>query len=285
MRRARVGEARATVAEKQREVDRMKALAAQKIASETRLDGAETALETAQSRLHVALAELGTARRAVQDATVRARFSGFIARRYVSRGEFVTTSQKLFELVSMDPIEVEFHLPEADSSRARKGIEIDVSVSPYPGEVFHAVVHMLSPTIDERTRTLRVKALLQNADGRLRPGLFARANLGIAVRSGVITVPEEVVLRRADGAIVYRAIAGNRVERLNVTTGTTRDGWIEIRSGLLPGDSVISRGHADLIDGSVITARHPDGTPAGPGETPSVSSEVAGGQGNAGSLP
>ena len=105
------------------------------------------------------------------------------------------------------------------------------------------------------------------------------------MRKGVVTVPEEAVLRRADGAIVYRAIAGNRVERVNVSTGTTRDGWIEIRSGLVPGDFVISRGHADLIDGSLISARHPDGTPAEPVEVHAASSNVAGGERNTGTLP
>jgi membrane fusion protein (multidrug efflux system) len=258
--RARVGEAEASVAEQVREVKRMRALVAKRISSETQLDSAETALQTARSRLRAARAELGSDDRALRDASVKARFAGFIARRYVSRGEFVAVGQKLFELVSLDPIEVEFHLPEADSSRVRKGVSIEVTVAPYPDDVFDAVVHVVSPTIDPRTRTLRVKALIDNGDGRLRPGLFARANLGIAQRSGVITVPEEAVLQRSDGAVVFRVLAGHRVERLVVETGIIRDGWVEIRSHLKPGDSIVSRGHADLIDGSVIAVRNPDGS-------------------------
>jgi len=268
--RARVGEASASVAERQRELVRMQALAAQEIAASTRLEAAETALSTAQSRLAAARAELGTAERAVRDATVRARFAGSIARRYVSRGEFVAAGQKLFELVSLDPIEVEFHLPEMDSSRVRTGIEIEVTVAPYPDEVFDAVVDMVSPTIDSRTRTLRVKALLANPDRRLRPGLFARANLGIAKRSNVITVPEEAVLRRADGAIVFRLLPDNRVERIAIETGSVRDGWIEIRSGLAATDSVISRGHADLVDGARVMPRAADGSPVEGLTTPAV---------------
>ncbi len=73
-------------------------------------------------------------------------------------------------------------------------------------------------------------------------------------------VPEEAVLQRADGSVVFRVLEGNRVERRIVRTGSIREGWIEIREGLDPGDAVVSRGHADLIDGSVIVPRHPDGS-------------------------
>lgn len=258
--RAGVGEARAAVAEETRELKRMRILAEKKVASETQLDQAGTALDTARARLRAAKAQLGTAERAVSDASVRARFAGFIARRFVSRGEFVSQGDPLFQLVSLDPIEVEFHLPEADSSRVRKGIPIEVTVAPYPDEVFEAIAHMVSPTIDPRTRTLRVKALIDNSDGRLRPGLFARANLGIAHRSGVITVPEEAVLQRLGGPVIFRVLDGNRVERIAVEIGVIRDGWVEIREGLGPRDRVVSRGHSDLIDGSPIIARNRDGT-------------------------
>ncbi len=258
--RARVGEAEAAVAEERRELKRMRVLADKKIAAETQLDRAGTALDTALSRLRVAEAQLGSAERAVRDASVRARFAGFVARRFVSRGEFVSQGDKLFHLVSLDPIEVEFHLPEADSSRVRKGILIEVTVAPYPDEVFEAVAHMVSPIIDRRTRTLRVKGLIDNGDGRLRPGLFARANLGIARRGGVITVPEEAVLQRLGGPVVFRVLDGNRVEKLPVKIGVIRDGWVEIREGLGPRDRVVSRGHSDLIDGSSVIARNRDGT-------------------------
>jgi membrane fusion protein (multidrug efflux system) len=278
--RARVGEAKASLAEAKREVDRMKELAGRQIASATKLDTAQTALELAQSRLSAARAQLGSAERALRDSNVRARFAGFVARRHVSRGEFVAEGQKLFELISLDPIEVEFHLPEMDSGRVKKGIAIEVTVAPFPDEVFDATVHMVSPKIDSRTRTLRVKGLIQNSDGRLRPGLFARANLGVATRTGAITVPEEAVLRRADGAIVFRVLADSRVERLPVKTGLIRDGWVEIVQGLEPDDSVVSRGHADLIDGSLVSARNPDGTAA-----VSHAGEVAGGESSAGALP
>jgi len=279
--RARVGEAVASVREQQREVKRMRVLAKQSVASATKLDKTETALATARSRLAAANADKGVAERALRDATVQARFAGRIARRYVDRGEFVREGQVLFDLVTLDPVEVEFHLPEADASRVQTGTPIEVTVASYPDEVFDATVNVVSPVIDPRTRTLRVRALIPNEDGRLRPGFFARANLGVALREDVLMVPEEAVLRRADGDVVFR-VDGNRVERIVVETGTIRDGAVEIRQGLRSGDAVVARGHADLIDGSVVVSRNPDGTLAGeaaavaaPGETDAAAGVAA----------
>jgi membrane fusion protein (multidrug efflux system) len=279
--RARVGEAQASVAEMRREVERIRVLAEKNVASETQLDHAETAVQTARSRLAATKADLGVAERALRDATVTARFAGQIAQRYVYRGEFVREGQALFELVSLDPVEVEFRLPEADAARVRVGVPIEVTVAPYPEEVFDATVTMVSPTIDSRTRTLRVRALVPNEDRRLRPGLFARANLGIAQRESVVMVPEEAVLQRADGQVVFKVVDGNRVSRVVIKTGTVRDGAVEVRAGLEPEDRVISRGHSDLIEGSVIVARNADGSLAtSPGGTataqagePSVSAQ------------
>jgi membrane fusion protein (multidrug efflux system) len=118
---------------------------------------------------------------------------------------------------------------------------------------------------------------MKNPDGRLRPGLFARVDLGISHREGVLMVPEEAVLQRADGAVVFRLLEGNHVQRLVVETGVQRDGFVEIVDGLEPDDRIVSRGHAELIDGSKIVARNADGTLAvssGPRATAETGSEV-----------
>jgi membrane fusion protein (multidrug efflux system) len=177
--KARAAEASSALTEAERQSKRVKELARREIASQSDLEKAETALSGANARVLAAQADLGVAERAMNDSRVATRFAGLIARRFVSRGEFVQPGQKLFELVSLDPVEVEFSLPEADASRLVLGLPLEVTVAPYPGEVFRATLSMISPVVDERTRTLRVKALLANPDGRLRPGLFARTDLGI----------------------------------------------------------------------------------------------------------
>ena len=259
--RAGLAEAQAALREQQREHARRKTLHERGIASDAGLDQAATDLALARSRAEAAAARVGVAERAVRDASLRAPFSGLVARRTVSRGEFVNVGQPLFELVALDPVEVEFHLAERDSARAVVGQEVRVSVAPFPEERFRGVVTVVSPIIDPRTRTLRVKAEIDNADGRLRPGLFARANLGVAVRRNVLLVPEQAILLRSDGAVVFRTGEGNRVERVVVETGEHRGGQVEIASGLAPGDSVVTRGQAGLVDGALVSPRNPDGSP------------------------
>jgi membrane fusion protein (multidrug efflux system) len=259
--RARRDEARAALRNQSRETARIEELHQRNVASETQLDEAQTALVLARSRLEGAEADLGVAERALRDATVRAPFAGLISQRFVGRGEFVNPAQELYHLVALDPILVEFHLPEVDSGRVRVGQQVEVRVDPHPDAVFPASVSVVSPTIDPGTRTLRVRGQLSNADGRLKPGLFARVDLGVAARRGVKLIPEEAVLRRADGAVVFRIDGENRVERLTVELGMHRDGDVEVVRGLEPGDRVVTRGHAALVDGERVVPRHPDGRP------------------------
>ncbi len=251
--RAQVAEARAQLGERRRELERIENLHRQGVASEARLDAARTALALARSRFDSARANLALAERALRDSTVRAPFSGFVARRFVNEGEFVAVGTPLFDVVALDPVEVEFHLPERDSGRVKVGNPVAVRVDPFPGEVFRGEVTHVAPTIDPRTRTLRVVALLANPEGRLRPGLFARVDLGLSVQRGVAMVPEEAVLERADGPVVFRLVDGQRVQRVRVRTGERRDGYVEIREGLDLGDRVVVRGHAELVDGARVT--------------------------------
>jgi membrane fusion protein (multidrug efflux system) len=258
--RAHLAEARAALTEQERAFQRWKSLHDQNIAADSRMDEVETALALARSRHSAAEAKVGVAERALRDASVRAPFAGFVARRQVSRGEFVQMGQSLFELVALDPIEVEFHVAERDSARVAPAQGVTLTVEPYPGESFQGAVTVVSPTIDAKSRTLRVEAQLANPDGRLRPGLFARVDLGVALRKGLLMVPEEAVLQRADGEIVFRTRDGTRVERVVVTTGMHSNGLVEIASGLAASDVVVTRGQAGLIDGTVVSARNPDGT-------------------------
>jgi membrane fusion protein (multidrug efflux system) len=118
---------------------------------------------------------------------------------------------------------------------------------------------VIAPTIDPRTRTLRVRAQIPNPEGRLRPGLFARVDLGVSRRPDVMLVPEEAILQRADGAVVFRVDGSGTVQRVVVETGIHVDGGVEVVRGLQPGDRVITRGHTELTDGVRVAVMAPDG--------------------------
>lgn len=258
---ARRAEARANVAEAKREVGRIRGLHDRDAASQASLDDASTKLSLARSRLSGAEAQLGLVRRALQDATIRAPFSGRVARRYTNVGEYLGVGVPLFQLVALDPIEVGFSVAEVDSARIVVGNEVEVSVAPYPSERFTAHVTVVAPTIDPSTRTLRVKAELPNPDLRLRPGLFAHVYVGVARRSNVMMVSESAILQRAEGAVLYRLVDGDRVERLVVEPGVQLGDLVEVRTGLVPGDQVVVRGQRDLVHGVAVSVRKRDGRP------------------------
>ena len=260
--RARVAEARAQLADHEREGGRIERLRARGAASQADVESSQTQLELGRSRLEAAQAQLGLAQRTLADSNVVAPFAGRVARRYVSEGEFVTSGSALFDLVALDEIEVEFHLAERDSSRVTNGDRVGVRVAPFPEQVFPATVTVISPTIDPRTRTLRVKARLENREGRLRPGLFARTDLGVSERQGVVMVPEEAVLLRSDGSVVFRMVGVDEVQRVPVTTGVHREGLVEVAEGLSVDDVVVVRGQGRLIDGSRVDVRTATGQKA-----------------------
>jgi membrane fusion protein (multidrug efflux system) len=259
--RALLAQADAQAGEAQRELARMEKLHAQGVASDARLDEARTALRSTRASRDALRAQLGMSERSLRDSSVTAPFAGLVARRHVSEGEFVAPGQTLFDLVALDPIEVEFHVSERDSGLVATGASVDVRVAPFPDEIFRATVSVVSPVIDAATRTLRVKASLDNPEGRLRPGLFARADLGVAVREGVAMIPEEAVLQRADGAVAFRLVDDDRVERRSLELGVIREGMVEVRSGLDVGDVVVVRGQSELMHGSVVSVRDAAGAP------------------------
>ena len=259
--RAHVSEAAASVENVRRQVSRQRELQARNISSQSALDDSETALRLAQAKLAAAKADLGVESRALEEATVRAPFDGMVVRRMVSLGEYVQVGRSLVEIVSLNPIEVEFRVAEIDSSFVRLGQEVAVHVAPYPDRSFDAKVTVISPKIDPNTRTLRVKAVVDNGEGLLRPGLFARADLGLSVHEGVAVVPSSAVLQRVDGSVVFVLDGSDRATRRVVQLGSFQEGRVEITKGLRAGDRVLVRGHADLLDGQQVRLYVPDAVP------------------------
>lgn len=258
--RARLAQARANYRRERSQTNRIRKLRSEKIASEQQLEEAETALLLAQSALEAEKAAVGVAERALADASVSAPFAGMVARRLVQLGEFVQAGTVLFELVSLDPLDAIFSVSEIDSQRVRIGQKVEVYVEAHDQRVFEGIVTFVAPTIDPETRTLRVKAELDNSDEELRPGLFARMRLGVSRREGVLMVPEEAVIQRGSGASIFRIGEDDRVERVVVVTGSRSDGRIEIRGPIQAGDWVVGLGHGGLVDGMAVAVR--ERTPA-----------------------
>jgi membrane fusion protein (multidrug efflux system) len=258
--RARHAQARAAYLKEKRQTDRVRKLRTENVAAVQQLEEAETALLLARSRVEAERAALGVTERALADASVTAPFTGLIARRDVQLGEFVQPGKPLVELVALDPLEVVFSLTELDTERVRPGQKVDIEVGAFPDRTFEGVVRFIAPTVNPATRTLRIKAEIANTEGLLRPGLFARVNLGVAPRRGVVMVPEEALIQRSEGALLFKIEPDGRVKRILVSTGVQDAGRIEVRGDIAPGERVVRRGHGGLADGAMVVVR--EGAPS-----------------------
>ena len=250
--RARFEQATAQLAMEQSEAQRERTLSESKISSESRLVAAEPKLRLAESSVAAVRAEVGVAKRALADASVAAPFDGWVAERHVQLGEFVQPGAELFELVTLDPLEAIFHVPEIDSSRVRVGQRVVITVAALPGRTFEGMLSFVSPIVDPATRSLRIKAEISNEEGVLRPGLFARSTLGVNRREGILMVPEESLIQRASGAVLFALDDDNRVSRVGVETGVTRDGLVEVIGPVAAGQRIVVRGHGGLVEGAAV---------------------------------
>ena len=250
--RAGLAQARAQYGKERRQTDRVRKLHTQNVASQQKLDEAEATLELARAQLAAARAEVGVLERSVADANVAAPFAGRVARRHVDLGEFVQPGNALFELVDLDPLEVVFSLTELDTQRVREGQTVEIAVGAFPDRVFEGEVRFVAPTVDPATRTLRIKAEVANADGLLRPGLFARVHLASQGRENVLMVPEEALIQRSDGALLFLIDDDDRVKRVPVMTGAAQDGLVEVRGEVEVGARIVRRGHGGLADGARV---------------------------------
>jgi membrane fusion protein (multidrug efflux system) len=185
---------------------------------------------------------------------VRAPIAGLVAERLVSVGDYVTRGQRVATVVRVDPLRVELTVPEQHLSLVKVGQQVRLTVDAYHGEEFAATVRYISPALRSDQRALTVEAIAANADGRLKPGLFATALLRQADAAPALLVPEASVETIVGTSRVY-VVKDNRIEERIVTTGEKIKGQIEITTGVSAGEVVASEPKGRLSDGQHVKSR------------------------------
>jgi multidrug efflux pump subunit AcrA (membrane-fusion protein) len=242
---------------------RIKSLLEQKVVSQaeydqrlTQVQAARQQYQTAQNAaqqsfrsLQAARARVDLARKSAADTTVRAPFSGIVAERLVSTGDYVSRAMKVATVVRIDPVRVELTVPEQYLSLVQAGQAVRLAVDAYPGETFNAKVRFVSPALKADQRALTVEAVAPNADGRLKPGLFATALLVQPTPAPALLVPADAVETVAGTSRIYVISADRRVEERIVTLGEKVADRIEIASGVKAGERVAANPRGKLVDG------------------------------------
>jgi RND family efflux transporter MFP subunit len=242
--------------------NRIKALVDQKVVSQSEYEQKLTHVQAARQQYQAALngaqqsfrslqaarARVDLARKSSADTVVRAPFSGIVAERFVSTGDYVTRGMKVATVVRIDPVRVELTVPEQYLSLVTAGQAVRLSVDAYPGEVFTAKVRFVSPALKANQRALTVEAVAQNTDNRLKPGLFVTAFLQQSAPAPAMLVPASAVETAAGTSRVY-VLAGSKVEERIVTTGEKVGDRVELATGVKAGEQVALNPRGKLADG------------------------------------
>lgn len=185
--------------------------------------------------------------------SIRAPFSGKVGLRNISPGTYVTPTTLIANLVSSNQLKITFSIPEKYASQITKGSEINFTV-PNVADKFKAKIYALEPGIELATRTMKIRALTDNSNGKLLPGTFANVELSLGTIKNAIIIPTEVVVPVQDGKVVYIAQNG-KAKEVKIEALARTDKNIVITSGLNPGDSLITTGVMSLKDDADIKVK------------------------------
>lgn len=249
---ADLAEARASNEAAQEELRRTQELFDRGFASQARLDTVRASAEASAARLSA-----GGSR--IADRTIRAPFAGVVGLRTASPGQYMRPGEQIGTLDDISEIKLDFDVPETQIARLAQGVEIVARTAAYPDRTFNGTIADIDSRVDPTTRTVRVRAMLPNTDEALRPGMLLTVEVRSNPRQG-LAIPEIAILDQADGAFVYRVIArdgGQAVELVRVTTGQRSDGMAEVLSGLEAGNQVITEGVQSVRPGQPVQVGAP----------------------------
>ena len=250
------------------EFGRISSLLDQKVVSQSEYDQRRAQVDAARQQyqmaqnvagqsyrsLEAARARIALARKAQADTTIRAPFSGVVAERLVSIGDYVTRGARVATVVRVDPMRVELTVPEQAVSLIKVGQPVKISVDAYPGESFAATIRFVSPSVKADQRALTAEAVAPNHDGRLKPGLFATASIQQPVSAPALLVPATAVETVSGTGRVY-VVKGSKVEERIVTVGESVGQQVEITSGLTKGEVVAAAPKGHLADAVEVRVR------------------------------
>ncbi len=204
-----------------------------------------------QAKLNEMEALLAQEQIRLQNTVIAAPFQGEIMRKYVDAGALVSPSTPLVHLVHTATLKVVANVLERDIPLLKPGIIARVRTEAYPDNVFEGKVARVNTGLDSSTRTLQAEIEIPNSTRLLKPGMFARIEVFLLEKPGVVAVPREAVVEEQGAKFVFM-VDGNKAARRPVVTGIKQDQFVEIREGLKEGDQVITRGQNLIRENSMV---------------------------------
>lgn len=240
--------ARAQLEQAQKECERVTALFKTGAISQAEFDRTNSQCTTTQWSAAAAAAQQQNAQKIVGDSVIRAPFAGIVGERFVNVGQYVQPQTKVISLYSPDPLRLELTVPEANVAAIKPDMVVRYTVASFGEQPFEGAVKFISPNIRPATRDLVVEALCPNADGKLKPGMFAVANLAIGEEK-LASVPKNSVLS-ADSVSRVFVVVEKRIQERIVQLAGEKDGLVGIIAGVKAGENVVVQPGPDVRDGA-----------------------------------
>lgn len=231
----------------------------------------QATVDSDTANLKKALAQVAEQQAVVDKKTLKAPFSGRLGIRAVDLGQYVSAGTTIVTLQSLNPIFVDFYLPQQALAEIKTGQAVKATVDTYPGQGFEGTITAVSPKVDSSSRNVQVRAEFKNDDKRLFPGMFATVEVSVGKPSDLVTVPQTAITANPYGDIAFvvekkeGSSTGLSVKQVFVKTGETRGDQIAVTSGLSAGDQIVVAGQMKLHNGSQVTVNNavlPTNTPS-----------------------
>lgn len=241
---AQMENAKAVLAEEERELERLSGLRSGAVA--------EITIAERNTRSVLAKAGMNRIQAMLDDREVRAPFDGVVGLRRISPGATVSPGTVITTLDQLDRMKLDFTVPEVFIPQLGKGTTISVEAAAFPGRSFEATVESVDTRVDPVTRAITVRSIIDNEARELLPGMLMSVGLQRNARE-TLAVPERALVPLGKSQSVFRLVDDSTVERVGVELGARVPGFVEVRDGLRAGDRVVSDGVAVLRDGSAVT--------------------------------
>jgi membrane fusion protein (multidrug efflux system) len=247
---ARVQEAETSLETNRNTLVRYQKLLESKVIPQQTYDDISLRVKLGEAQLALAKTELNLAKQNLMDHKILSPIEGIVSLKIASLGEHVNVAPKdaIMTIVQMDPLELEFYIPEIWVGKIRLGSKIEFTVRAFSEETFTAHLRFISPTADPATRNVKMKALVQNPDYRLKPGFFAEVSLQTGGNPAALIIPESALFSQGGRFFTY-TVQDGIAKRKEVETGVRFEGKVEILKGIQVGERVVTAGHEQLSDG------------------------------------
>ncbi len=237
-------------------------LAAENLARDTKQYHAQAVsqatMDADQSHLLSARAQVAQQQALMAEKIVRAPFAGRLGLRLVDQGQYLAAGTTIVTLQALDPLFVDFYLPQQALAELHIGDPAQLAVDTYPGRIFKAAITAISPKLDQASRMLSVRATLANPDHALLPGMFASVTINVGPVHRYVTVPNAAIVYNPYGSLVYVVGTGTpaTVHQVLIKTGPTRGDQVAVIAGLSEGQTVVTAGQIKLRPGSAVVVNN-----------------------------